>query len=229
MHYRESSMPRRKVIIAILAAVVCGVLAVVFWLEEPEPVYKGKKLSEWIIDEDVQSVERREAILNLGSNAVPFLIKWAGYQPGVVKKMRYYIAKNGRRWFGLAWKPKDKQEELSFAVPEAFLVLGQNSDSAIPQLVAYATNSSKPFAMQTAINCLGLMGPSGHPSLLSLMTNETAIVRRAAMGPVMLMLNDQGTKAALALLFTHTNPAVRLDASNGLRGVAKQILGVPPK
>src|SRR3954463_6177234 len=126
MHYRESSMPRRKVIIAILAAEVCGVWACVFWLEEPEPVYKGKKLSEWIIDEDVQSVERREAILNLGSNAVPFLIKWAGYQPGVVKKMRYYIAKNGRRWFGLAWKPKDKQEELSFAVPEAFLVLGQN-------------------------------------------------------------------------------------------------------
>jgi hypothetical protein len=222
-------MRRRKIIIGIFALVVIAALAVVFWPEKPEPVYKGRKLSDLIIDEDVQSAERREAILNLGSSAVPFLIKWAGYQPGVVKKMRYYIAKNGRRWFGLPWKPKDKQEELSFAVPEAFLVLGRNSDSAIPQLVAYATNSSKPFAMQTAINCLGSIGASGHSALLSLMTNETAIVRRAAMGPVMLMLNDQGTKTRLALLFTHTNPAVRMDASNGLRGVAKQILGVPPK
>ena len=54
-------MRRWKRIFGILTLVACGVLAVVFWPEKPEPVYKGKKLSEWMVGLGCDHVYRRNA------------------------------------------------------------------------------------------------------------------------------------------------------------------------
>src|SRR3954470_23606718 len=72
------SMRRPNIIIGIVVLVVCGTLAGMFWPEKqmPEPVYKGKKLSEWVravaIAEMGWSKEENEAIQAFGTNAVPF-------------------------------------------------------------------------------------------------------------------------------------------------------------
>src|SRR4051812_20035075 len=68
------SMRRRKAIIGIVVLVVCAVLAVVFWPEKPEPVYKGKKLSEWFDAMRVRggfTPEIIEALQAIGTNAIP--------------------------------------------------------------------------------------------------------------------------------------------------------------
>jgi hypothetical protein len=74
-------MRRRKVIIGILALVACGILAAAFCPEKPEPVYKGKKLSEWVqvlCETNASSRpvatrnEAQEAIVAFGTNAIPF-------------------------------------------------------------------------------------------------------------------------------------------------------------
>src|SRR4051812_14802182 len=75
-------MRRRKIIIGILALVVVEVLAVVFWPEESEPVYKGKKLSEWVIRTGTspELFFNREALREIGTNGIPFHLKWIRYE-----------------------------------------------------------------------------------------------------------------------------------------------------
>src|SRR3954471_20749245 len=72
----------RKVIIGILAFVVVAVLAAAFWPEKPEPVYKGKKLSECVISTGTspELFVNREALREIGTNGIPFYLKWIRYE-----------------------------------------------------------------------------------------------------------------------------------------------------
>jgi len=73
------------------------------WPSNPEPVYKGKKLSEWLTlhshsrfskwlqtggaadrpmlrAEDYQEVQAVDAVRTIGSNALPCLLRWVSYE-----------------------------------------------------------------------------------------------------------------------------------------------------
>src|SRR5438067_1105808 len=73
---------RRRVIIILAACVLMGIGVVAFWPGEREPVYNGKKLSEWLqlYGSTGISVEQREqakvAVRQIGTNALPWLVKW---------------------------------------------------------------------------------------------------------------------------------------------------------
>src|SRR4051794_3322329 len=83
--YPKRSMGHRKMILALLtllALVLCGVLAVVFWPRKPEPVYEGRKLSKCIL-----GAARRgrfayadlNAIQVIGTNGIPYYLRWISY------------------------------------------------------------------------------------------------------------------------------------------------------
>ena len=84
---------RGKVIVGILAIEVCCVLAAAFWPEkqEREPVFEGRKLSEWVMDiADDQASHQRpgkvaEAIRAIGTDGMPFYTKWLGYKRSHLK------------------------------------------------------------------------------------------------------------------------------------------------
>src|SRR3954464_8663569 len=94
--------PRRKMEIAILALVACGVLAIVLWPEPPEPVFNGRKLSQWVVDSmpGQRSALAAQAIDTIGTNGIPYYLKWIRYQPGVLKVRSFQLAEKGRRWLG---------------------------------------------------------------------------------------------------------------------------------
>src|SRR3954471_2210964 len=103
-------MRSRKIILGILALAVCGVLlAVVFWPEKPEPIYKGRKLSEWIVNANFTtwSGERALALQTIGTNGIPCYLRWIQYEQGVLKRAQFKCAGYGHRWFGLKWVPVD--------------------------------------------------------------------------------------------------------------------------
>src|SRR3954470_2220052 len=122
------SMRRPNIIIGILAVVVCGVLlAVAFWPEKemPEPVYKGKKLSEWLEQSAAQvALPMRfptgtprgknftqaffpgqgstEALDRIGTNAIPCYLHWISYEPSLLQKMKTYLTAKGWLKAGVA-------------------------------------------------------------------------------------------------------------------------------
>ena len=70
---------------ALVAIVACAcVLALQSIFEKPEPAYKGKRLSEWVMDLNGEfTVEQATALNEIGTNAVPHLLKWFTYEtPG---------------------------------------------------------------------------------------------------------------------------------------------------
>src|SRR3954464_13412647 len=98
-------MRRRKVIIGILALVLCGVLAVVFWpeAERPEPIYNGRKLSQWAQSFGTNGAQREAAIRAIGTNGISFYLEWVSYKPSLLKRARIEIAARTRSWLPFEW------------------------------------------------------------------------------------------------------------------------------
>src|SRR4051812_47188734 len=72
---------------AIGAVLLLAVLVAIVWPGEKEPEYQGKKLSYWLeITTHEEYVEAREAVRQIGTNALPLLLKWIRYSPWYEKK-----------------------------------------------------------------------------------------------------------------------------------------------
>src|SRR5207253_1864353 len=85
------AMRKRRVFLILLGAVLAGVLVAV-WRREREPEYGGKKLSEWVdrydripsfplhglLPQEISATD--EAVRGIGTNGIPFLLKWIGYK-----------------------------------------------------------------------------------------------------------------------------------------------------
>src|SRR3954463_11693946 len=174
------SMRRPNIIIGILAVVVCGVLlAVAFWPEKemPEPVYKGRKLSEWVIIRvginRGNLGEKIQAIKAIGTNGIPFYQEWIRYDPGLLNLGYHKLAQQGRRFLRLRSFPQDERSTRAVGALTALAVLGEEAEAAIPQLVSCVTegivvDSSQRSKASFAMQILTEMGNSGILAYLAL-------------------------------------------------------------
>src|SRR6266850_5231806 len=85
---------KRSVIIMFVAVVVLGVTGLYFVNRDKEPVYQGKRLSEWLALEGPRGARRRlkagdgpatAAVMHIGTNALPVLLRWIEYERPVWK------------------------------------------------------------------------------------------------------------------------------------------------
>jgi hypothetical protein len=224
-------MRRRKVIIGILALVVCAVLAVVFWPEKPEPVYKGRKLSEWVRELTVSGIrstdkdaEIQEAIVAIGTNGFPFYMEWLSYQPNLIKKGIMYSAGFANGWFDIPWHPY-AEVERAMGVQVAFSILGAQGQPAIPQLNWYATNSTSESVREGAMGCLGEIGRPSIPILLILMTNKNPQIRQLAVGKACRFGRNKSAVAQMTALLQDPDRRVRAMATNGLDWIKRYPMG----
>ena len=76
---------RRRWVISLAAVVVAAIMVIAFWPGAREPEYQGKKLSEWLEpyaaaattpDSILKSDSDVQAVRHIGTNALPFLVKW---------------------------------------------------------------------------------------------------------------------------------------------------------
>ena len=96
---------RRIFLIGIPVAVVAVVGLVMVLTPAREPEYKGKKLSEWVMKlspfyDDADKIHGIEAISQIGTNALPYLIKWVGYETPAWKKQ---ASRSVNRIFRVNW------------------------------------------------------------------------------------------------------------------------------
>jgi hypothetical protein len=209
----------RRVVISLVA---CGVVAVVLtlvWPREREPVYKGRKLSEWIPRQppwrqDLQA----EAIRAIGTNAVPFLVEWIAYESPAWRK-RLTASTKGldiRLWELLG----DRKAGRATYAAQAFMILGPQGNPGIPKLLGLLRSTQSDVAMR-ALVALDAIGIDAVPAVFSALTNQPA------RGPftvywLALAMKGLGTNASLVV------PAVLRclsDADNATAATAAIWLG----
>ena len=170
---------RRKLIGIILLAVIGGVIAYPLLHRDDEPTYQGRRLSEWLerynqntsFPHETPAIASRHeaeaALLYIGTNAVPHLVKWISYEPpawrtalrkwlpaSIVKRRALYPLLNN-----------DEADRRAYLAIHGFLRLGTNASIAVPALEALMNNTKRTNSSIRTIFALGYVGESSTPAL----------------------------------------------------------------
>jgi HEAT repeat protein len=173
--------------IILLVALIGGVA----WefLRSREPVYNGRTLHSWLAQYSSNSPpipnnsppqqeitlqeDSKRAIQQVGSNAVPTLIRMAGTHDSALKSNLLVLA---RKW--LRVHPLTEEEYHSFAVL-GFYALGSLGKDGVPSLTELL-KSRDASVRGTAADCLGNIGPAAEaaiPILVQFLSDTNESVR----------------------------------------------------
>lgn len=164
---------RRPVQIA-LGVLFLGTLGAVVWVMMPprEPVYEGKPLSSWLAPQDIrtpsvaweaQERKRKEAVLQIGSNAVPTLLRIFQTKDSPVKVKLFKALLKIRYTPDYEWRRRALY---------GFALLGPTAESGVPALIDLAERDHS--RRWDVLQVLGYIGPGASqavPSLLQWATN----------------------------------------------------------
>ena len=223
-------MSNRRRITLLLACVAVVAAAFMLAKGEHEPEYQGRSLSSWLADFEHQTalgevnVQATEAIQQIGTNAVPFLLQWFACEPSawrdkLSEKLRIgppIILQNRFARYCL----RDGSKERIRLVKVGFIVLGPAAGSAAPDLAKHAMNPQRRSRASDAARILGYLGPAACPHLLGIVTNSRDLrVRTSAV----FSLGNLGKDGRLAIpLLIH----FLTDESDELAGAAAEALGI---
>jgi HEAT repeat protein len=129
----------------------------------------------------------REALQHIGTNALPWLLRWAQYEPSQFQRK---LARLGRFDYKAVVRA-----EVAWA---CFGILGPKADPAIPDLARLANNTNSEKIAFEATMALGEIGVSALPALLVVLTNQQGIARSQAASSIG-AIRRLGTNANLAV------------------------------
>lgn len=193
----------------LLLAGILGFAFLVWMIIPPgsrEPSYGGKPLSYWVLQIDTPTephdVLPEEAIRHIGTNALPFLMKWLRDDP----------IGNGR------------QESLGAGATKAFIALGSAAESTLPELSRLMSDTNPSPAFRAG-EILGKYGKEALPIFLTKLTNRQDL----ALFPACAFVKYLGTNArpavpALCDLLDHQWPELRMQATNALLKIDPEAL-----
>jgi len=165
---------KRIILIVVIAVAVLLSVLVVVLPREREPEYGGKRLSEWVLglrsNESAMGLSDR-AIRQIGTNAVPYLVKWLGYEeaPWKQKLLRYLV----RVGLSSRWNRRDQRELLAEAAASALTEHGLHVEQGIGELTILLNDPSHQVARRRAAFVLeSAGGDAALPPLFAAMTNQ---------------------------------------------------------
>jgi HEAT repeat protein len=211
---------RHKVVAALLLVFL---LSIILWknLQPGEPHYRGQPLSYWV-RANARRVEPGDfdpklAIAAIGSDAVPYLIKWS--------------SKDAYEWQRAVRKVRGKNALLQKCIPYwatgidaenraktalvAFKCLGPSARDALPWLAKAAGNRTDYYVADEATRALCAIGPEAFPTLLKLAGDPKTLSRTTILNH----LGASGNAAAVPILLgclRETNHSIRLVAASAL-------------
>ena len=214
-------MNKRRTLIILAICLAAVVAAVVSFIHPREPRYRDRPLSDYVTvfgrvsaadswEHEHLSLEpeRQEAIAalhSIGTNALPFLLKWIQWDPQT-PLWRTNLANQLR-----PSNPSDnldavlvrlehsKRERLAAGTEIAFQVLGTQAVSAIPRLTRLMDGPAPPYAADTATMALGAIGTNSLPTLLAVIHNPKHPRRLMAFSAIAFMRNRCGPSVDAAV------------------------------
>ena len=216
-------MNRRRILLLLaLAVTVAGI--VLFWPRGPkEPVYQGKKLSQWIDEAGTHPVlpvegqdlltsmqSARQSIRTLGTNALPWLMsEFTGASSKSRKGFTRRVSQN-IRW---ALRLQDNNVRTRRAV-RGIYVLGSNAAPALPALSTYLT---VPGRRSDAAYAMAGAGELSLPYMLqAVASTNTDLAEVGAFGMMRLAHETESVIPHLVELLNHKVSTVRAFAMMGL-------------
>jgi hypothetical protein len=201
-------------------AIVIGLL--ILPSREHEPEYQGQPLSHWVLlsQRAIQSDEADKAISEIGTNALPLLLKWIRYE---LPAWRGELAKDNHPILQRFVRPfvTTKREVLADASLFSFRILGTNAANAIPELAGLMQNASAPQTAFRAMGALSQIGTNGLPALISAIQDSQYPFRVWAVTTIAFMQASPAsasvtTPLLIECLSDTTNPRIPLVAALGL-------------
>ena len=190
-------LKRHKLILSLLigAAVAGGYFG--FQTRAHEPSYNSRSLSDWLVgmtnyNGDDDTAQAAEAIRQIGTNALPYLVQYIRYTPSPVRlKTAEVIAALGKR-LGRGWRLRGSRSEArAQGAFDALAILGPAAAGTIPDLMQLAADTGDLHRPSLAISTLGRLGAQGLPPLLAILTNQQSRLRpQAALSLSSLGTND---------------------------------------
>ena len=242
-------MKRRWVILVLIGCAVAAIVIGLVWPREREPEYGGKKLSEWLAaygsspSNESYSRQAREAggaVRNIGSNALPCLLKWIRYErPWWRTKLRavFYVRSRSRKDSFLLNPILNGQAEIrADQAILGFQILGPRAGPAVSELVRMMENSNSPFASQNAMYALANIGDDVIPPLMAMLTNQVSGSRSQAaryigvVGALRSQFHEMDASRAVPALrkaLGDSDSSVREEATNALLKIAPEVLEPP--
>src|SRR4051794_32060954 len=110
-------MKKRRIFVVIFGCLAVAALALALWPHEREPEYNGISLSTWLERYKARNntLETFAAIRRIGTNGLPFLLRWIQYEsPGWRKSLYSAVWKLPRPVSGshvVTWLLRDQTEE----------------------------------------------------------------------------------------------------------------------
>jgi hypothetical protein len=119
-----------------------------------------------LLCEDHNNPSAQDAIRHIGTNALPFLVRWVAYEPPAWKNRLSKIATKlskgvtGSPFFISLMSENSFAESRADGAVEAFYVLGKEAIPAVKQLTQIEANRRAPSAARRAWRAMALIGKS---------------------------------------------------------------------
>jgi len=214
---------RNRVIITCAVTVLIGISAVSYLLRPREPLYEGKKLSQWLADEDSSgawprqhSTRADEAIRHFGTNTFPEICQLLSYRDSAPKlkllKVLYKVS-----FIGFHVTTQHEPHHRAIA---ACYALGPVAKPLVPK-VADALGSmdtgSRLFAQQWLAS-LGSDADAAVPALIAILKDTSQPLRESAAQPLAMisMKRREEVVPVLKQCLQDTNQMVRFWAEAAL-------------
>ena len=182
-------------------------------MRDREPQYGGKPIGKWLDEAASQYSshaqvfpETLEAINQIGTNAVPYLLKALKYQ-----QPRWQTQLPKRLHIFYFSRVASQRYDRMFAAAYAFRALGPQAKGAIPELAAMM-DSRNAVLCQVSSHALGAIGSDAIPVLLDFLSNAPAHpnINPADIATAWCALGTNATSALPTLLGCLENPDSRV-------------------
>jgi HEAT repeat protein len=227
---------RKKILIA-LGCVMLAVFAILFSFRNTEPTYEDHTLSYWLMEYgpgkgSARHEKAREAISHIGTNALPYLLKWIrreGDSPaGSALKSFFRKMPDAITPGPMAqWASGQKSNERANSAANAFPLLGKEARLAIPSLTQMMSNTNHPGIPEGTLRALFFMGEDGIPPLLAILANTNAPNRSSILALLRgdfegLVKHTSLATPVLVQCLADSDPAVRGQAEDVFDRIAQR-------